>query len=260
MPEHRALLAAFAVSAALGAPNARTETAPVQPCPGVLVTPVNLDPHGDNNLSVRSSPRAGHEIDELFTGDVVCDSGRNGAWVHVQYIRDGRGITGWAYSGYLRAVTAAPAGHKAINRTGPCQASSGTDPNLRTCEPYEVKVDPPVCEIAIVERVYFSDKSCRIGSGEDWGIGRPQDGDASGCSAAGASGISYTNGNGQVGACAYVPAMENSRPGDHVRLCLVSFLADCPQGDDRGKTYAAENLRTHGRWRKPDASHMCGGA
>jgi hypothetical protein len=109
LPKHHALLTAVVISTALAAPTARAETAPVQPCAGGLVTPVNLDPHGDNNLSVRSSPRAGREIDELFTGDVVCDSGRNGAWVHVQYIRDGRGITGWAYSGYLRTVTAAPA-------------------------------------------------------------------------------------------------------------------------------------------------------
>lgn len=108
MPKHRALQASFAAFAAFVAPDAGAETVPVRPCPGALVTPVNLDPHGDNNLSVRSAPRGGKEIDELFTGDLVCGSSRSGAWVHVQYIRDGRGVTGWAYSGYLRAVTANP--------------------------------------------------------------------------------------------------------------------------------------------------------
>ena len=108
MPKHPALLAALAASTAFAGMIARAETVPVRPCAGVLVTPVNLDPHGDNYLSVRSSPRAGHEIDELFTGDVACASDRSGAWFHVQYIRDGRGFTGWAHSSYLREVTAPP--------------------------------------------------------------------------------------------------------------------------------------------------------
>jgi hypothetical protein len=93
----------------LTAAVARAETAPAQPCPGVLVTPVNLDPRGDNYLSVLRNPAARPEIDELFTGDVVCALNRSGAWVHVQYTRDGRGFTGWAHSRYLSKATAAPA-------------------------------------------------------------------------------------------------------------------------------------------------------
>jgi|ERR1700730_18431612 len=50
------------------------------------------------------------------------------------------------------------------------------------------------------------------------------------------------------------------RVGDRVRLCLVSFLAGCPAGDDRGHEYTATNLRTHETWKRHDASHMCGGA
>jgi hypothetical protein len=125
-------------------------------------------------------------------------------------------------------------------------------------EPYEVKVNPPVCQTVIVEKVWPTDPTCK--RGEFGPASNPQNGDLHGCSGAGSGGITYTNGLGQVGAYAYVPAMENSRPGDRVTLCLVSFLAGCPQGDDRGKEYTAVNLRTHGRWRKPDASHQCGGA
>src|ERR1700730_3706148 len=127
-------------------------------------------------------------------------------------------------------------------------------------EPYEVKVDPPICEITVVSAVGHSQCRERGEGTDDFGPGIPADGDAWGCSGAGASSIAYINGKSQNGEYAYVPAMEHSKVGDHVRLCLVSFLADCPRGDDRGITYTAENLRTHGRWRKPNASHMCGGA
>lgn len=57
-----------------------------------------------------------------------------------------------------------------------------------------------------------------------------------------------------------VPALQHSRVGDPVRLCLISLPEDCPKGDDRGKIYAAKNLRTGARWELPDAEHMCGGA
>jgi hypothetical protein len=125
-------------------------------------------------------------------------------------------------------------------------------------KPYTVKVNPPKCETTIIEKVISADEACR--KGEIGPPNRPQDGDLFSCYSAGSGGISYVNGKGQVGAYAYVPAMEHSRPGDQVRLCLVSFLADCPFGDDRGKVYTAVNLRTHGRWRKPNGSHICGGA
>lgn len=52
----------------------------------------------------------------------------------------------------------------------------------------------------------------------------------------------------------------NSRVGDPVRICLVSVPEGCPPGDERGKVYAATNLRTGDSWEMPDSSHMCGGA
>ena len=45
-----------------------------------------------------------------------------------------------------------------------------------------------------------------------------------------------------------------------VLVCLVALPQDCPPGDDRGKTYAAANLRTLGAWSAADSEHMCGGA
>ncbi len=123
---------------------------------------------------------------------------------------------------------------------------------------YEIEVDPPVCETTIVKSVFPADEQCR--KGEAGPPTAPRDGDFHGCYGAGAGGISYTNGKFQNGEYAYVPAMENSRPGDRVILCLVSFVANCPASDGRGTTYTAFNLRTHGRWRKPNSSHSCGGA
>jgi hypothetical protein len=57
-----------------------------------------------------------------------------------------------------------------------------------------------------------------------------------------------------------VPAVDNSRAGDPVTLCLVSIPKGCPPGDNRGRRYRATNKRTHQRWTLPDAEHMCGGA
>jgi hypothetical protein len=57
-----------------------------------------------------------------------------------------------------------------------------------------------------------------------------------------------------------VAALEASRPGDPVRVCLVSIPQHCPPGDKRGRVYETTNLRTHGSWRLPDAEHSCGGA
>jgi hypothetical protein len=57
-----------------------------------------------------------------------------------------------------------------------------------------------------------------------------------------------------------VAAVDASRPGDPVRVCLTSVPKDCPKGDHRGKIYKTTNLRTHGDWSLPDAEHACGGA
>ncbi len=55
-------------------------------------------------------------------------------------------------------------------------------------------------------------------------------------------------------------AVDRSRPGDPVRICLVSIPKHCPPGDNRGRTYKTTNLRTHRAWTLPDSEHMCGGA
>src|SRR5579872_2558280 len=57
-----------------------------------------------------------------------------------------------------------------------------------------------------------------------------------------------------------IGAVNASRRGDPALVCLVGLPSDCPPGDDRGKTYAAANLRTLGAWAAADAEHMCGGA
>ena len=57
-----------------------------------------------------------------------------------------------------------------------------------------------------------------------------------------------------------LPAMDRSRPGDTVRLCVVALPGHCPPGDARGIRYRARNLRTGGTWQAADAEHMCGGA
>lgn len=73
------------------------------------------------------------------------------------------------------------------------------------------------------------------------------------------SAIAYENGGYQV-SYDRIPPIEASRPGDPVRLCLVSLPKNCPPGDARGRTYRATNLRSKETWTAPDAEHSCGGA
>jgi hypothetical protein len=73
------------------------------------------------------------------------------------------------------------------------------------------------------------------------------------------SAVRFVNGGYQV-SYDVIPAIEESRKGDRVRMCFVSTPLNCPKGDDRGKVYNSTNLRTHKNWRLPDAEHSCGGA
>jgi hypothetical protein len=73
------------------------------------------------------------------------------------------------------------------------------------------------------------------------------------------SAVRFVNGGYQV-SYDTVPAIEHSKKGDAVRMCLVSIPKNCPKGDDRGRVYKTTNLRTHKSWSLPDAQHMCGGA
>ena len=73
------------------------------------------------------------------------------------------------------------------------------------------------------------------------------------------SAVSFINGGYQV-SYDTVRAIEHSRPGDPVRMCLISVPRPCPPGDERGRLYKTTNLRTHRDWVLRDAEHMCGGA
>jgi hypothetical protein len=73
------------------------------------------------------------------------------------------------------------------------------------------------------------------------------------------SAISYDNGGYQV-SYDMIAAIQASRPGDAVKLCLTYIPHPCPPGDVRGRVYRATNLRSGGHWSAPDAEHACGGA
>jgi uncharacterized protein len=85
-------------------------------------------------------------------------------------------------------------------------------------------------------------------------VGNRLEGDAGSGSA-----IEEANGAMQV-SYDEIGSVNASRRGDPALVCLVGLPSNCPPGDDRGKTYAAANLRTLGAWAAPDAEHMCGGA
>jgi hypothetical protein len=73
------------------------------------------------------------------------------------------------------------------------------------------------------------------------------------------SAVRFANDGYQV-AYAMVPAIEQSKKGDRVRICLVSIPHNCPRGDERGRVYKTINLRTNKAWALPDAPRTCGGA
>jgi hypothetical protein len=73
------------------------------------------------------------------------------------------------------------------------------------------------------------------------------------------SAVEFANGGYQV-SYDVVPEIEASRPGDAVKICLVSIPHPCPPGDKRGRVYKTTNLRSEGSWTLPDSEHSCGGA
>ncbi|MCW6510494.1 hypothetical protein [Lichenifustis flavocetrariae] len=51
-----------------------------------------------------------------------------------------------------------------------------------------------------------------------------------------------------------------TRPGDPIQLCLVSFTRDCGtvfENELPGRTYATGNLRTGAAWTSPDIRSSC---
>jgi hypothetical protein len=73
------------------------------------------------------------------------------------------------------------------------------------------------------------------------------------------SAVDFANGLGQV-SYDQVPALNQSRRGDPVFVCLMRLPDHCPPGDVRGKLYTTTNLRTEESWTLPDSAHGCGGA
>lgn len=73
------------------------------------------------------------------------------------------------------------------------------------------------------------------------------------------SAVNFGNGGYQV-SYDTVRAIERSKAGDRVLMCLVSIPRHCPKGDHRGRFYRTTNLRTHQTWKLPDSEHKCGGA
>ena len=73
------------------------------------------------------------------------------------------------------------------------------------------------------------------------------------------SAIEYVNGGYQV-SYSQIPAIDISKVGDPVKLCLVSIPKNCPPGDDRGKMYSSINLITNESWIASPDEHSCGGA
>lgn len=71
--------------------------------------------------------------------------------------------------------------------------------------------------------------------------------------------VAYADGRTQS-SYEVVPGMAHARPGDPVKLCVISRPAGCPKGDDRGAVLSAVDSRTGERWTAADSSHRCGGA
>ena len=73
------------------------------------------------------------------------------------------------------------------------------------------------------------------------------------------SAVRFTNGLYQV-SYAELEAVQQSRNGDPVFICLVRIPQNCPPGDNRGRMYTTTNLRTLNSWTMADSEHGCGGA
>lgn len=71
--------------------------------------------------------------------------------------------------------------------------------------------------------------------------------------------VKFANGGGQI-SYDKETAIIRSKIGDKVRICLKSIPTDCPPGDERGKIYNTQNLRTGEAWSLSDSQHRCGGA
>lgn len=71
--------------------------------------------------------------------------------------------------------------------------------------------------------------------------------------------VEYENG-GRVVSYDRNAGFYDAQAGQPVVFCLMTIPHDCPDGDDRGRTYYSLNLATKGEWLLSDTQHMCGGA
>ncbi len=56
------------------------------------------------------------------------------------------------------------------------------------------------------------------------------------------------------------PAIEKTKIGARVQVCLVQEMRGCPPGDDRGKTYRVYDPLQGIAWSMGEDLHICGGA
>jgi hypothetical protein len=73
------------------------------------------------------------------------------------------------------------------------------------------------------------------------------------------SAVHFANGGYQV-AYDELEAVQRSRVGDPVFMCLMRIPQNCPADDKRGRVYTTTNLRTLESWTMADSEHECGGA
>jgi hypothetical protein len=112
-------------------------------------------------------------------------------------------------------------------------------------DPVQVPVNPLICSFHIV-------KSVKKGE-------RQAEGTSDTCGAC-ASGMTFTDGGGSQTPYQVDEILEQSRPGDQIRSCIVSKYIHCPKGDeDRGTLSVDTNMRTGHSWLS-SSSHICGGA
>jgi hypothetical protein len=112
-------------------------------------------------------------------------------------------------------------------------------------DPVQVPVNPLICSFHIVKSVK---------NGE-----RQAEGTSDTCGAC-ASGMIFTDGGGSQTPYRVDESLEQSRPGDQIRSCIVSKYVHCPKGDeDRGTLSVDTNMRTGHSWLS-SSSHICGGA
>ncbi len=71
--------------------------------------------------------------------------------------------------------------------------------------------------------------------------------------------VQFSNGGYQV-SYEKETSIIRSKIGDTVKMCLKAVPSDCPKGDERGKLYNTQNMRTGEAWTLPDSQHRCGGA